>query len=268
MKYLGFFKGSYILSFHGKDFLSAQKSRGIERFLWKLLMNSSDKITTCSESLKVEFSTFDEKVTQNIVSIHNGIDTSLSIDNTISCLEPCLQNKKFILNVATLEYKKGQDVLLKAFKEVSRNSTDLYLIIIGRPGGAETQIKQLIDSLGLSSRVFLYEGLTHDQVLAVMGRATIFVLPSRYEPFGIVTLESGVFGVPVIASNVGGIGEIITHNITGRLCESGDVYGFAKEIRYLLNSPMERERLGENLKIHVKKNFSWKNTYIKYIDCV
>jgi glycosyltransferase involved in cell wall biosynthesis len=59
----------------------------------------------------------------------------------------------------------------------------------------------------------------------------IFVLPSRYEPFGIVLLEAGSFGVPVIASRVGGIGEIISHNSTGRLCESEDVGSLADVIR-------------------------------------
>ena len=126
-------------------------------------------------------------------------------------------------------------------------------------------IKQLIKALDLSHKVQLYEGLSHDQVLGIMERAMIFVLPSRREAFGIVILEAGAFGVPVIASNVGGIVEILTHNETGRLCDSEDVNAFAMEMSNLLKEKEERKRLGKNLKKHVIKNFSWNRTYQNYL---
>jgi glycosyltransferase involved in cell wall biosynthesis len=158
--------------------------------------------------------------------------------------------------------------LIKAFAKIAPEFKELCLVLIGRPGGAENKITQLIDSLGLSCRVHLYNGLPHDQILTIIKRAMIFVLPSRYEPFGIVILEAGAFGVPVIASNVGGIREILSHNDTGRLCVPEDVDSLADELRNLLTDQEERYRLGGNLRKHILENYSWEKTCTKYIEVI
>lgn len=268
LKYFGFYNGLFVLSFHGKDLLNAKFSKGLEIVLWKYILNNADKIVTCSQFLKDELSEFLEISSDKIVVIHNGIDMSTieKLSTNSSCL--CVNENKYILNVATIEHIKAQDVLLKAFIEISEDFPDVSLVIIGRCGGAEQNLKQLIETYGLSQRVRLFGGLSHNQVLAFMERAVIFVLPSRFEAFGIVILEAGAFGVPVIASNVGGIREILTQNETGRLCEPEDIVTLASDLRLLLLDAEERRRLGGNLKKHVINNFSWEKTYKKYCDIV
>jgi len=268
MKSLRVFRGQLILSFHGKDLLIAKQSHGIEKILWKKMLSSADKIVVVSESLKREIVDFEASVLKKTVTIYNGIDMSFISKNEDRHIDFNFKNKKYLLCVGTLESIKGQDILLKAFKIISQDYVDICLVFIGRPGGTENQIKQLVDSLGLSQRVHLYEGLPHSQVLAIMKRAMVFVLPSRFEAFGIVILEAGAFGVPVIASNVGGIREIITHSQTGRLCEPEDIDSMAEEISNLLKKQDERNRLGRNLKNHILSNFSWKRTYQKYIEAI
>lgn len=266
LKLLKIYRGKIVLSFHGKDLLDAKESQGFENILWKMALYCADTIVVCSDFLKNELNNFDNSLSNKIITIHNGIDISLFSDTVDRDIDSKLKGKKFILNVATLEHKKGQDVLLKAFQGLTQDYIDIFLVIIGRPGGAENQIKKLINLFGLSDRVCLYEGLSHNQVLGFMKRATIFVLPSRYEPFGIVILEAGVFAVPVIASNIGGIREILTHNTTGKLFDPEDVDSLTKEMSSLLIELEERNRLGKNLREHVLKNFSWKKTYQKYLD--
>ena len=268
MKWVKIFKGKLVLSFHGADLMAAKESHGVKKMLWKILVSSADKIITCSESLRGELVKFEEACAGKTITVHNGVDTSKFCSYEGFQTDSQLVNKRFILNVATLEHKKGQDVLLRAFKIVVEKFEDVFLVIVGRPGGAEGQIRRLIKSFGLSQRVRLYEGLPHEEVSTLMKKATIFVLPSRYEPFGIVTLEAGAFGVPVIASNVGGIREVLTHDKTGRLCEPDDVDALALELCHLLNNPEERNRLGENLRKHVIENFSWNRSYQKYLDCI
>lgn len=268
IKFIRLFKGHLILSFHGKDLLFAKQSQDIEKLLWKILLRSAERIITCSESLKNELALFDKFSFHKIVSVHNGIDISFLAEVENRQIGSLLEKKRFILNVATLEYKKGQDILLKAFKKIENEFEDINLIIIGRSGGVEYQIQQLIESLNLSQKVIIYDGLAHKKVLEFMKQTLFFVLPSRYEPFGIVILEAGVFGKPVIASNLGGIPEILSHNVTGILFESEDINALAKEMRNLLNQAEERNRLGKNLREHVLKKFSWKRTYLKYLNAI
>lgn len=268
LKILGIFKGHFVLSFHGKDLLLARQSRGIERILWKILLFHADKIVVCSESLKNELIDYYVLCENKTEVIHNGIDFSLFSANVTRQKDRNIEEKKFILNVATLESIKGQDVLLKAFGLVATDFPDVSLVLIGRRGGSEHQIRKLIDVLRLSQRVHLYEGLPHAQVLSYMEKAMIFVLPSRNEAFGIVILEAGACGVPVIASNVGGIPEILIHDKTGKLCASEDVHSFADELRNLLASTEVRQKLGKNLKKHVFENFSWQKTCQKYLNIV
>ena len=266
MKLLRIFKGNFILSFHGKDLLSAKKSHGIERFLWKIMFKSADLIVTCSDSLKTELYEFDKSIFGKIKTIHNGVTSIDLFDDEFNSNANELMGSKFILNVATLEHKKGQDVLLRAFKKIEHQFVDISLLLIGRPGGAEDEIKKLINSLGLSKRVYLYEGLAHAEVLAFIKKSMVFVLPSRYEPFGIVVLEAGAFAVPVIASNVGGVREILSHDVTGILCEPEDINVLADELKKLLEKPEERNRLGHNLRNHVLDKFSWEKTCEKYLE--
>ncbi|WP_289022056.1 glycosyltransferase family 4 protein [Desulfobacter postgatei] len=267
LKKLGRYKGKLILSFHGIDAVSVQKSCGVEKLLWEILIQSSDHIVTCSNFLKDYLISFDQRCQKKIVVVHNGIDVPAFISNydKIYPLDSGLNKQKIILNIGTIDKIKGQDLLILAFSKIVEDYQGLSLVLVGRPAKALDKIKALITSLQLQDHVWLYEGLSHDKVAVLMKNAEIFVLPSRYEAFGIVILEAGAFGVPVIASNVGGIREIITHNQTGRLFEAEDINGLEKELRFLLKFPEQRKLLGKNLNAHVIKNFSWKTSYQKYL---
>lgn len=269
-KKLRLFRGRFILSFHGTDLLAARQTRGLEKRLWKILLRSADTIVTCSESLKNDLILFDKRCLDRIVVIHNGIDISfLEQERDRSYrFDPALEGREIILNVATFQHIKGQDVLVRAFVEVAKVFENVHLVMIGRPGEALEQLRILIRSFGLEHRVWLYEGLPHDKIAAFLEKTVVFALPSRYESFGIVILEAGVFGVPVVATSVGGVSEILSHDQTGKLCEPEDSECLARELAYLLERPEERKRLGNNLRKHVMENFSWRQAYRKYVECV
>jgi glycosyltransferase involved in cell wall biosynthesis len=269
LKVLGLFRGKLLLSFHGKYLFSSPNNGVLAKMLWKLLLRTSDKVIACSEALKEEVRTIDTIPDGKIVAIHNGISTSFvkhERDRDYQ-LNKGLKGRKFVLNVATFEYNKGQDILLKAFAKIESLFPEVDLVMIGRPELFLHGLKNLIRDLDLEDRVWIYEGLPHSRMAAFYESATIFALPSRYEPFGIVILEAGVFELPVAASCVGGVKEILTHNLTGRLCEPDNIESLAFEIKYLLENEEERERLGKNLKSHIMESFTWEHAYRKYIEC-
>lgn len=268
LKAMGLFRGKLLLSFHGK-YLFTSDDGAVAKKLWKLLLRTSDRVITCSEALKREVATIDNRSEGKIVAIYNGINTAFIEHERDKSyfLDKDLERRKFVLNVATFEHHKGQDILLKAFAKIESLFPEVDLVMIGRPEDALNRLKKLIQNFNLEHRVWLYEGLPHSQMAAFYERATIFALPSRYEPFGIVILEAGVFGLPVVASRVGGVKEILSHNQTAMLCEPENIECLARELTYLLERSDERERLGTNLKEHVMENFSWDRAYRRYVEC-
>src|SRR5262249_19873353 len=150
-------------------------------------------------------SEFLPEIGQRTHVVHNGINIrkiTSEIDRTAE-VDALTRNRSFILNVATFENKKGQDVLVKAFKKINDAFPDMLLVLIGRSGDTEDRLKHLTDELGISDDVVMIANLKHQKVAAFLEKASVFVLPSRVEPFGIVVLESGMFGVAVVASAVG-----------------------------------------------------------------
>lgn len=270
LKALRLYRGKLILSFHGRYVFTARQGNQFERLLWKLLLRSADGIVTCSEALKSEVGALDESCFSKITVIHNGVDMqALNRERHVQLHQDALMgNRTILLNVATFEYHKGHDVLIKAFANIEQEFTDVDLVLIGRSEGSLVSLRKLIREMGIENRVFIFESLPHCKVGKFYEKASIFILPSRYEPFGIVILEAGAFGTPVIASNVGGIREILTHDQTGRLCEPEDINCLSHELTYLLNHPEERQRLGCNLKKHVLDHFSWEVAYRKYMKCI
>lgn len=267
IKHTTSFCKNIVLSFHGSDIKNAIESKGIEMVLWKLLLRVVDNIVTCSESLKTELVAIEPRCEKNIHVIYNGIDkTSYDSHRDLSFnIDSRLKNKSFILTIGTFHIIKGHNILIKAFNEISKLYPDYYLVIIGRPAEELESIKNLLLSLKLDEKVIIIEGLEHNKIHSYLNKTQIFVLPSRREGFPIVILEAGIHGVPVIASNVGGIPEIIIHNETGKLFPYNDIDTLAKEILLLIENSQERERLGKNLRIHVLKNFTWEIAYKKYM---
>ena len=270
LKALGLYRGTFILSFHGTDLVNAKQTKGPIRWLWKMLLHSADAIVTCSDSLRSDVVAFDSGINDKTVCVHNGVDGESfkkERDNSFR-LDADLRARGYILNVATFTQGKGQNVLVQAFSEISGIFPDLHLVLVGRPADSCAALKLLIKSLGLGPRVRLLENMTHDKMAAFMESAAVFALTSRQEAFGIVILEAGLFSVPVVATKVGGIPEIVTHGVTGRLCDPDDVAGIARELAFLLGNPQERKRLGGNLHRHVVMHFTWDRAYHKYVDCV
>lgn len=114
------------------------------------------------------------------------------------------------------------------------------LVLIG-DGPERPRLQALVDELGLSDSV-QFLGMQHD-VTAVLQGSDVFLLPSDTEGFGLAALEAQSCGVPVIASRVGGIPEVVTDGVTGLLCAPGDVEGMAAAVLRLAEDPELRRRL-------------------------
>jgi starch synthase len=257
-----------LLSFHGMDIVQAIATKGLHRWLWRLVLLSADVVVACSNALSNQIASFEPRIRTKIATIHNGVD----IDSIVSArdltyeLDEKLRQRPFILSVASFERKKGLDVLIRAFASLRPSMPRLALVLVGAEREASEELRALVGELSLSESVFFFGDVAHSRLHAFYSTATLFCLPSRVEPFGIVLLEAGVFGRAVVATAVGGIPEIITNGVTGRLVPPEDEAMLAKELRDLLSNPDERLRLGQSLRVDVAERFTWSRALRSYLE--
>ena len=158
---------------------------------------------------------------------------------------------KLVLNVARLEDFKGQDVLLKAWVDIVAAHPKAQLWIAGT-GSLETSLKNMVVTLGLQDNVKFLGFVPQAEVHALMEAADLFVLPSREEPFGIVLLEAMAHRLPIVASKVGGIPEVLPSNDDVALVAADD----APALTQAMQAALANNRLCDDNRLYAL-DFSW-----------
>jgi glycosyltransferase involved in cell wall biosynthesis len=138
--------------------------------------------------------------------------------------------------------RKGLDVLLAAMSRLAPSVPGLVLTVIG-PEPDDPWVKGLVREHGLEATVCLAGRRTRDQVAAYLWHSNVFVLPSRREAFGVAVLEAMAAGLPVVATAVGGISEIVQFGRDGVLVPPDDPVALAESLGQLVVDPARREWL-------------------------
>jgi glycosyltransferase involved in cell wall biosynthesis len=267
LRLLGAYQGKLVLTFHGLDFKLAAEAGGWRRALWKWNGLRADTITACSHALANELGQEFPEWKNRIRAIHNGLDVERFVAEAESAMEldSTLKGTRFILNVGTYESKKGQDVLIRAFKRIASRFPDVLLVLVGNMGPTRGALGALVEELQLTERVVFRENVDHANIGAYYRNATVFAMPSRSEPFGIAILEAAAFGVPVVASRVGGVPEIIASPECGILVEPDDPIQLGEALEGLLVEPARATAMAASLKRRMVRCFSWTAAYRKYL---
>jgi glycosyltransferase involved in cell wall biosynthesis len=150
---------------------------------------------------------------------------------------------------------KGVFELARAFAQVANELPELRLLYAGTGSGVE-ETRRLVEQFGLGGRVEFTGWLQAERKQATLAGATMFVLPSFVEGMPMALLEAMSFGLPVIATPVGGVPEIVTHGLDGLLVPAGDIDALAAAITRLASDPELRARLGRAARETVAKRFS------------
>jgi glycosyltransferase involved in cell wall biosynthesis len=159
-----------------------------------------------------------------------------------------------VVTVANLRSEKAHEVLLHAAAHLLPRHRDLRYLIVG-DGPRRAELKRLATSLGLDSRV-TFMGHRED-VPALLARADLFVLPSRSEAFPNGAMEAMAAGLPVIASRVGGLLDLIEDGRTGILVPPGDVAALAAAIEPLVLNPARAFALGSAAREEIARRYSF-----------
>ena len=169
-----------------------------------------------------------------------------------------------VLYVGRFDKRKGIETLVRAMDHsIFPGLADIRLILVGgsRPGQSDgierERIEGIIEELGLQNYV-TFPGRVDQQTLPYYyAAANVCVVPSHYEPFGLVTIEAMASGTPVVGSNVGGLQFTVEPEKTGLLCQPQDEVAFSQAIDRILSSPKWQKTLGVAARKRVETLFSW-----------
>ncbi len=236
------------------------------KFFINKVLSSADVIIATTEAYANE-SPFLKGYKDKIVIIPNGIN--IEEVTTVHTQEECRNmlglpyDAPIILFFGSLVRYKGPDVLLKAFKTVKKEFPKAKLIFAGR-GEMFDELNNQALKLDLVNDVLFTGFVEEDKKPLYFKAADIFCLPSTTmaESFGIVNLEAMASGIPIVASNLGGIPDIVKHGVNGLLAEPGNNQNLADNLLILLKDENMRKRFGDQGKKLVG-NFSWDEIAMK-----
>lgn len=244
----------YIVTLHGSDVTAFDQRRRHERALIRWTLAGAAGVAAVSAAL-AQAATSRFNLGRPPLVIRNGIDLGFGGADAAGqgATEPAVES--FILSAGALDHVKGHDVLIRAWAGLAPQYPDIQLVLVG-DGDEGAERRRLAAALGVAGRVRFTGALPRAQVLALMRRARLFVLPSRREGLPYALLEAGIVNTPVVATAVGGVGEIVISEETGILVPPEDPASLAQAIGRLLDDEALRRRLAAALQARVHAEFS------------
>lgn len=216
-------------------------------------INQSDGVTAVSEYLRKEtLSNFE--IDRNISVIPNFIDTNRFKRQESSSLKQklCPNCEKVLVHVSNFRPVKNAKQVVEIMHRLKQDNYSLKLLLVG-DGPDRVPAEHLARELGIYDDI-LFMG-KQEAVQDILSIADVFVMPSGSETFGLAALEAMACGVPVVASNIGGLPELVDHGENGFLCPLGNVDAFAERIRQIVSSDTLRQKMGDAARQKAKDCF-------------
>lgn len=207
-------------------------------------------VITVSECSRRDIASAFGRAPNSTTVIANGIDTELFRPLPAISREPQL----LITTASSDQPLKGLSVLLRAFAQLNEQYPTLQLLVIGKlkPDGIT---ERELNDLQLAERVTFVTGISTSAIVEHYARATIAVVPSLYEGFGLPAGEAMACGVPLICSDGGALPEVVGQ--AAYLVKAGNVEALREAIHTLLEEPNRRAQMALAGRTHMVQQFSW-----------
>jgi len=252
-----------IITAHGYDVYEIPfRNKEMFKVTSKILANS-DLIVTVSRKNKDILTSKLNVNPDKVVVIPNGYDPRKFKPLPRVVARKILNlplEKRILLNVANLVPVKGHIYLLRAYKRVINSRNDVHLIIVGR-GPLRRKLERYAKALGIRNHVHFVGPRPHSEIPLWMNAADLFILSSLREGNPTVVVEALGCGLPVIASDVGGIPEILTSHELGYLCPPKDEECLAQRILEGLSKGWDREII-----LSYARKYRWELLAAEYME--
>lgn len=226
------------------------------RFIDRTIGSAATEVVACSVSVARFYHSELYYPRRKLHVVRNGIDLSryrhLPTKMEARTLLGIESSRTVLVNVGSLTAQKNHEGLVQLVARL-RPSVPQILAIIAGEGYRRSELMEYARSLGVSDRV-IFAGAS-SRIPVLLAAADAFVLTSRWEGLPIAVLEAGAAGLPIVATRVGGVSEIIEHGRTGLLVEPGDLDGLAKGIISVLGEPDLSAAMGEAIRQRVQSDF-------------
>ncbi|MFH1098866.1 MAG: glycosyltransferase [Candidatus Uhrbacteria bacterium] len=228
----------------------------VKRFVKRMLARRTDRIVAVSDAVRSYSIRVDHIPRGKIAVIPNGVDVERFRPSP-----PTPRRGVRFLAVGRFVPQKGLEVLLDAFAIIRDVLPDATLEIVG-DGPLRSTLEAQVHSYHLADRV-MFLGFRRDTA-QIYTRADVLVMPSRWEGFGIAAVEAAACGLPVVASAVGGLMEVVVDQETGILVPPGEPKLLADAMRDLATDAPRRILFGHAGRRHVEKNYNIRRVVERY----
>ena len=243
----------FILSTWGSDIIISPREYWIMKKFVEYSLKKTDLVTATSEML----ASATEKFIYDGRSVHTipfGVDVDLYFPATTSP-----RNESICIGlVKSFEEKYGVEYLIRAMKIVVDRGFNSNLVLVG-DGSQFDNLVNLGRSLGISNLIKFIGKVDNSKVASYLQTMDIFVVPSisSSETFGVAVIEASSCAIPVIASDIGGLSEVVVDGETGYLIPPRNEEAIAEKIIKLIEEPELRKNLGANGRKFVLDNYDW-----------
>ena len=196
---------------------------------------------------------------EKLVTIPNATDLKrfeVSVDRQSVRRKYLLPHEKMVLFVGRLTPQKGVKYLIQAVPLVLRHHSGAKFVVVGE-GWLRDSLENLARSIGYLGKILFTGFLPEHALTEIMVSADVLVVPSIYEPFGIVALEGMAAGTPVVVTQTDGLAEIVKHGQTGLLVYPRNPESIAWGVEQILSNPSYAQRLVNNARGEVRKTYNW-----------
>ncbi len=226
------------------------------------MMYEAKSVIMCSNFMMKEVVNHFHLPQEKVSIIPNAIDTHeyvVDVDKeAVRKRYGVMPHEKLVVFIGRLVPQKGVEYLIRAIPLIVRNHGETKFLIVG-DGWSRSNLESMATATGYGNKIRFLGFIPDSERIELLKSADVLVIPSIYEPFGIVALEGMTAGVPVVASNVGGLSEIIEHDRTGMLAYSENPESFAWCVNKVLSDHGYADWIIENAKKKVNEEYSWES---------
>jgi starch synthase len=230
----------------------------------RIAIENADAVIGVSAAMRDDvIASYPEVAPERVTVIHNGIDADLyRPDGGTDVLERYGVDRTlpYVLFVGRITRQKGLLHLLRAGRDFDADAQ--LVLCAGAPDEPEheREVVEEVERLRATRDgvIWIEKMLERPEVIQLVTHATVFVVPSVYEPMGIVNLEAMACETAVVASRVGGIPEVVDDGVTGLLVPPGEPEPLAAAVNELLRDPARARAMGEAGRKRVLERFTWR----------